>query len=202
MKNEETAITACFILFFVPHYFLSVCFGENLSPRHLASTLFPVQGSWYSGNPIQGSTWYTDNAVDYYGVILSSRNIHCRFTCTESCNNTNFFSVFLFAVGEYGMVWSANRDHPSKENATIAMTKYGDLMLRDSDGTKVWSTDTSGKSVMGMNIFFLWYIGNSMGMNITEVGNLVLFDNTGGIVWQSFDDPTDTLVEGQRLHEG
>lgn len=81
------------------------------------------------------------------------------------------------------MVWSANRDHPLKENATIAMTKDGDLVLRDSDGTKVWSTDTSGKSVMGMSIYFLWYIGNSMGMNITEVGNLVLFDNTGGIVW-------------------
>ncbi|KAF7112814.1 hypothetical protein RHSIM_RhsimUnG0189600 [Rhododendron simsii] len=167
--------------------------------------------NWVASPWVQHGT-PIDNAVDrsvtidyYYGVILSSRNIHCGFTCTESCNNANFFSVFLFGVGEYGMVWSANRDHPLKENATIAMTKDGDQVLRDSrdsGGTKVWSTDTSGKSVMGMSIFFLWYIGNSTGMNITEVGNLVLFDNTGGIVWQSFDNPTNSLVGGPRLHEG
>ncbi|XP_028055930.1 G-type lectin S-receptor-like serine/threonine-protein kinase At1g61460 [Camellia sinensis] len=36
---------------------------------------------------------------------------------------------------------------------------------------------------------------------MTEWGNLVLFNNEGAIVWQSFDYPTNTLLVGQRLYE-
>ncbi|XP_071729200.1 G-type lectin S-receptor-like serine/threonine-protein kinase SD2-5 [Rutidosis leptorrhynchoides] len=62
------------------------------------------------------------------------------------------------------------------------------LVLRDVDESRVWSTNTTGKSVAGMNI--------------TDDGNLVLFDVNRSIVWQSFDYPTDSLVLGQRLFQG
>uniref|UniRef100_A0A8I6XW40 non-specific serine/threonine protein kinase n=1 Tax=Hordeum vulgare subsp. vulgare TaxID=112509 RepID=A0A8I6XW40_HORVV len=39
-------------------------------------------------------------------------------------------------------------------------------------------------------------------MNITESGNLVLFNQNNSIVWQSFDHPTDTLLPRQPLTEG
>uniref|UniRef100_A0A8R7RE02 non-specific serine/threonine protein kinase n=1 Tax=Triticum urartu TaxID=4572 RepID=A0A8R7RE02_TRIUA len=39
-------------------------------------------------------------------------------------------------------------------------------------------------------------------MLITEIGNLVLFDNKNATMWQSFNHPTDTLVLGQSLLEG
>ncbi|PWA97881.1 Apple-like protein [Artemisia annua] len=39
-------------------------------------------------------------------------------------------------------------------------------------------------------------------MNLTESGNLVLFNVSGSVVWQSFDYPTDCLVLGQRLYQG
>uniref|UniRef100_A0A0E0DC61 non-specific serine/threonine protein kinase n=1 Tax=Oryza meridionalis TaxID=40149 RepID=A0A0E0DC61_9ORYZ len=39
-------------------------------------------------------------------------------------------------------------------------------------------------------------------MEITENGNLVLFDQRNGTVWQSFDHPTDALVPGQSLLQG
>ncbi|KAJ0496148.1 putative non-specific serine/threonine protein kinase [Helianthus annuus] len=39
-------------------------------------------------------------------------------------------------------------------------------------------------------------------MQITDTGNLVLFDSNNVIVWQSFDHPTDSLVPGQKLVEG
>ncbi|KAH0651224.1 hypothetical protein KY285_031343 [Solanum tuberosum] len=59
------------------------------------------------------------------------------------------------------------------------------LVLADSDGTLVWSSNTTGKSVSGLNL--------------TEMGNLVLFDTTNRTVWQSFDHPTDCLLRGQNL---
>ncbi|KAJ0669735.1 putative protein kinase RLK-Pelle-SD-2b family [Helianthus annuus] len=39
-------------------------------------------------------------------------------------------------------------------------------------------------------------------MNLTDSGNLVLFDVNGSVVWQSFDYPTDSLLPGQRLFQG
>ncbi|CAK9175589.1 unnamed protein product [Ilex paraguariensis] len=86
------------------------------------------------------------------------------------------------------IIWSANRDNPVKINATLELTQDGDLVLADVDGTLVWSTNTSGKHVSGLNL--------------TEMGNLVLFDTSNATVWQSFDHPTDSLVFGQTLNPG
>ncbi|KAF5949196.1 hypothetical protein HYC85_015153 [Camellia sinensis] len=54
------------------------------------------------------------------------------------------------------------------------------MILEDFDGTFVWSTNTSRKSVFGLKL--------------TELGNLVLFDRHDTTVWQSFDHPTDSLI--------
>ncbi|KAF7140397.1 hypothetical protein RHSIM_Rhsim06G0123700 [Rhododendron simsii] len=90
-----------------------------------------------------------------------------------------------FGIFKPQLVWSANRNHPVKLNATLQLTRDGDLVLADADGTFVWSTNTSGKSVSGLNL--------------TEDGNLVLFDGSNTTVWQSFDHPTDSLLVGQTL---
>ncbi|XP_072960132.1 G-type lectin S-receptor-like serine/threonine-protein kinase SD2-5 [Typha angustifolia] len=120
------------------------------------------------------------------------------FFCNSACD-AFLFSVFIVYANSGGgitnpttggpqVVWSANRDHPVREKATLQFTKDGDLALRDFDGTLVWSTNTSGKSVVAMNI--------------TESGNLVLFDRNNASIWQSFDHPTDSLVPGQSMREG
>ncbi|KAI6673179.1 hypothetical protein NL676_001085 [Syzygium grande] len=85
------------------------------------------------------------------------------------------------------VVWAANRNYPMV-NPTLELTSEGDLVLKDAGGTVAWSTDTSGKSVIGLNL--------------TDSGNLVLFDANNAPVWQSFDHPTDSLVLGQKLSIG
>ncbi|PSR96869.1 G-type lectin S-receptor-like serine/threonine-protein kinase [Actinidia chinensis var. chinensis] len=86
------------------------------------------------------------------------------------------------------VLWSANKVNPVKINATLNFTSEGDLVLGDANGTLAWSTNTSGKSVIGMKID----IG----------GNLVLYDSSNSIVWQSFDYPTNTWLPGQHLTIG
>ncbi|CAL5342855.1 unnamed protein product [Camellia sinensis] len=88
------------------------------------------------------------------------------------------------------LVWSANRNHPVKLNATLQLTQDGNLTLSDSDGTSVWSTYTSGGNY------------SVSGLKLTEDGNLVLFDRNNAMVWQSFDHPTDSLLVGQGLVGG
>uniref|UniRef100_A0A7N0T362 non-specific serine/threonine protein kinase n=1 Tax=Kalanchoe fedtschenkoi TaxID=63787 RepID=A0A7N0T362_KALFE len=121
----------------------------------------------------------------------------CGFYCNGSCDKY-LFAVFVVqtnsgggivqpAIGFPQVVWSANRNYPVSLNSTLQLTSEGDLVLRDVDGVTAWSTNTYGKSVVGMNM--------------TEVGNLVLFNSKNETVWQSFDHPTDALVPGQKLLE-
>lgn len=115
------------------------------------------------------------------------------FWCSVFFRNC-LFSILIFPSAGYlqpsnrGLVWSANRNKPVRFNATLGFTEHGDLILAEDDGSLVWSTNTGGKSVSGLNL--------------TEEGNLVLFDRDNTTVWQSFDHPTDTLLLGQNLALG
>ncbi|GJM90691.1 hypothetical protein PR202_ga06994 [Eleusine coracana subsp. coracana] len=122
----------------------------------------------------------------------------CGFICNAPCNVFQF-AVFFISIGDSNnlafnamarprVVWTANRLRPVKENASVELTKDGNLILRDFDGSLVWSTNTSGSPVVGMNL--------------AETGNLILFNVMGKTVWESFEYPTDTLLIGQSLKQG
>ncbi|TXG47668.1 hypothetical protein EZV62_026962 [Acer yangbiense] len=99
---------------------------------------------------------------------------------TDSYNN-NFWSGAE-------VNWLANRNKPVHENATLELHTNGDLILRDADGSFVWSTNTSHMSVARLQML--------------NTGNLVLFDDNNKTIWQSFDLPMDTLLPGQKQMAG
>ncbi|KAL6314597.1 hypothetical protein AAG906_026937 [Vitis piasezkii] len=96
------------------------------------------------------------------------------------------------SFSDYGpppvVLWSANPNRPVEENATLELTVNGKLVLTDVDGTPVWSANTSGAFVTGMNL--------SLG------GNLKLVNGSGSVVWQSYRFPTNTWLPEQRLRIG
>ncbi|KAL6555652.1 hypothetical protein OROHE_007324 [Orobanche hederae] len=123
----------------------------------------------------------------------------CGFYGDSSGIGTYLFSIFIVQTDSLGyisdsssgrpqVVWSASRDNPVRENATLELTADGDLILTDADGTLAWSTYTAGKGVIGLNL--------------TEFGNLILFDRNRSVIWQSFDHPSDCLLPGQILRSG
>ncbi|MFS8000985.1 putative bulb-type lectin domain-containing protein [Helianthus anomalus] len=141
------------------------------------------------------TTWTTD----YSDVrpMLVSKNQVAQFTCGFFCEGKCTSYIFaIFITGTLGLsdtwkpevVWSANRDYPVREKAILNFTAAGELVLRDEDGSIVWTTNTAGKSVAGMNL--------------TDTGNLVLFNHQNSVVWQSFDHPTDCWLPGQKLFTG
>ncbi|KAI6674065.1 hypothetical protein NL676_001971 [Syzygium grande] len=102
-----------------------------------------------------------------------------------------YFGIFIAYTDDLvdrAVVWSANRNNPVGENATLELTVEGDLILTDVDGSVAWSTNTKGMSVAGMNL--------------TDTGNLAVFDKNNATVWQSFDHPTNSLFFGQKLKVG
>ncbi|GLJ35721.1 hypothetical protein SUGI_0717520 [Cryptomeria japonica] len=129
-------------------------------------------------------------------ILYNNLNLQfgCGFFCYGSPCDTGYQFATFFAIRDNNgklldmqMVWSSNREQMVQENATLALTSTG-VVLRDADGTLIWSTNTSNHDFQGMMI--------------QESGNLILFNMSSGIIWQSFDHPTDTALFGQKLKVG
>ncbi|XP_058208679.1 G-type lectin S-receptor-like serine/threonine-protein kinase SD2-5 [Rhododendron vialii] len=169
-------------LFIIPYFF--ACTLAATSPTILLNSSEPT--SWLNDNSIDMNVNSTDGSK-VRAILSRTRSLGfvSGFYCTGNCTSY-YFGITVVGGGNPALVWSANPEHPVSENANLTLTREGDLVLRNPDGSTVWSTGTAGISVAGMNL--------------TELGNLVLFNETGA-VWQSFDHPTDTLLAGQRLYE-
>nr|XP_045084383.1 G-type lectin S-receptor-like serine/threonine-protein kinase SD2-5 [Aegilops tauschii subsp. strangulata] len=168
------------------------CSRSYFAPLLLLLILAACSSSQASNTTAKLSTvWSTDSYVLFRSV---PGGYNLSFAATiYSHYHKYFFAICVFAPGSWNrdnvvVVWSANRDRPVQRGSTLNFTADGDLVLRDSDGSLVWSTNTSGQSIIGMKI--------------TESGNLVLFNHKNLPVWQSFDHPTDTMLPRQPLMEG
>ncbi|KAK9938295.1 hypothetical protein M0R45_015044 [Rubus argutus] len=89
------------------------------------------------------------------------------------------------------VVWVANREKPIPgSNGAFTLTKNGSLVLLDQMNNTIWSSSSST-------------IVEDPVAQLLETGNLVVRDKatTGSerYVWQSFDFPTDTWLEGMKL---
>ncbi|XP_078158980.1 G-type lectin S-receptor-like serine/threonine-protein kinase SD2-5 [Carex rostrata] len=175
------------------------CFSVNPQPYFNPTASAPV--SW-TNTPSDLTYNYTFTSGEIVNSLLLRLNVThglsfaTGFYCFPPCKSY-FLSIYIvFAYDGYPgyypnppqVIWSANRFHPVSENATLQLTSKDGLTLRDSDGTPVWSTNVVNRSVAGINV--------------TEAGNLVLFDKNHLTIWQSFDYPTDCLIMGQTLAGG
>ncbi|KAL5555695.1 hypothetical protein UlMin_037931 [Ulmus minor] len=81
--------------------------------------------------------------------------------------------IFLAGIPEKTIVWTANRDRPLvTSNASLFFTSEGDSLQPASSASML------------------------------DLGNFVLYDSRGRTLWQSFDNPTDTLLPTQRISIG
>ncbi|KAK9212427.1 hypothetical protein WN943_001809 [Citrus x changshan-huyou] len=90
------------------------------------------------------------------------------------------------------VVWVANRDRPiSDNNAVLTISNNGNLVLLNQTNGTIWSTNVSSE------------VKNPVAQ-LRDDGNLVIRDNSSGnatesYLWQSFDYPTDTLLQDMKL---
>ncbi|KAK2984953.1 hypothetical protein RJ640_013379 [Escallonia rubra] len=187
-------------------YLITFCPSPSTSFGDYSST--NLSTSWASD---EGFSSFGDGSL-LKPVLLNNSNsllinnfskyfpaVGCGFYANTSGYGENSISFVIFAImatvgstlttgNPPKIIWSANRFNAVKRNATLQFTSDGDLVLRDVDGTVAWSTNTSGKSVIGMSI--------------NLAGNLMMYDSNSSIIWQSFDHPTDTWLLGQELSSG
>eukprot|EP00253_Pinus_taeda_P031451 PITA_31451 len=129
--------------------------------------------------------------------LTSQQNTTCLVSPNETFsagfygvgNNAYAFAIWFTQTPSRTVVWVANRERPvNGRHARLYLQKDGNLGLWDADGSVVWSTNTSNKNVKELLLL--------------ETGNLVLRSSSGDqFVWESFQQPTDTLLPFQTLND-
>lgn len=160
---------------------LSLC----LSLFILSSTIMAAYQNVGNVSPGLGGTQM--NWIDRDGKFLVSNDSNFAFGFITMSSDVTLFLFGIIHAGTQTVVWSANRGSPVSNSDKFSFDKSGDLLLYKG-GTVIWSTGTADKGVSSMEL--------------QNTGNLVLAASDGGIVWQSFDHPSDTLLSDQEFSEG
>nr|GME21660.1 G-type lectin S-receptor-like serine/threonine-protein kinase LECRK3 [Ipomoea batatas] len=118
-----------------------------------------------------------------------SPNGHFAFGFYQQGSNGYAVGIFVAGIPERTPVWTANRDttpiFPS--NSTLVLKSDGRLVVEvRQDTISIFPTD-------GLPISSASMLDN---------GNFVVYGSGEKIIWQSFENPTNTLLPGQSLLNG
>ncbi|XP_042497579.1 G-type lectin S-receptor-like serine/threonine-protein kinase At5g35370 [Macadamia integrifolia] len=129
--------------------------------------------------------------IDANGVFLRSRNGTFNAAFFNPGRQQSKYYLCILHSTSQTVIWSASRDSPFSKSIRLFLSPQG-IAVTDkiSSGavTVKWSTQPLNSSVAAMQL--------------TETGNLALLDQFNRSIWQSFDQPTDTIVIGQQLPVG
>ena len=157
---------------------------------------------------IMSSLWGSSTALDTLkqGDVLNSSqylvSAKQRFTLGffsltsdyDDNKSDSYLGIWFTNYVQNRSVWIANRNRPfsSDSRAFLTFDHLGKLMINSSG--------------FGVNTFVIYSGGETENTSVTllDTGNLVVSEvNSNGSIgrslWESFDDPTDTLLPGMKL---
>ncbi|XP_044502579.1 G-type lectin S-receptor-like serine/threonine-protein kinase At2g19130 [Mangifera indica] len=107
-------------------------------------------------------------------------------------NSHNYYIGIWYKFPDKTVVWVANRKTPVSDpsSSVFKLLEDGNLVLLNQSGATIWSTNLTSNSV------------NSSIAQLLDNANFVLknaLDSSGGVLWQSFDHPTDHWIPGSKV---
>ncbi|KAL5999332.1 hypothetical protein ACLOJK_040792 [Asimina triloba] len=132
--------------------------------------------------PKEAQSLVSANGIFQLGFFSPPGNSDKRYVGIWYKRNINNKSV---------VVWIANRERALKDrNGSLTIDLDGRLIIQDSKGIHTVLSSSSSSSTTSAVPGCL---------TLRDSGNLELTDQENKVVWQSFDDPSDTYLPGMRL---
>ncbi|KAJ6885683.1 hypothetical protein NC651_026354 [Populus alba x Populus x berolinensis] len=105
-------------------------------------------------------------------------------------SSNRYLGIWYHKLPEQTVAWIGNRNHPiTGSSGVLPFDEYGNLSLY-SDGNRnvsVWSANVPGEEA------------DTSVPQLLDSGNFVLVQESGNILWQSFDYPTHYVLPGMKL---
>ncbi|KAG5566211.1 hypothetical protein RHGRI_001973 [Rhododendron griersonianum] len=98
-------------------------------------------------------------------------------------NNLFLLSIWYYKIPDRTIVWYANEGVPVSAGSKVGITAGKGLVLSDPQGRELWSS-TPIRNLVAHGF-------------MNDTGNFELVDGGSVNVWESFKDPTDTLLPTQ-----
>jgi len=129
-------------------------------------------------------------SVGYSDTLVSKGgNYELRFFTQNIENSIKYYVGIRFTkLLNDRIVWVANRDNAFQtSSAFLTVQDDGNIVIKDGKMTYDMTFGNNNNSI-------------STYATLLDTGNLVLVNNSSqAILWQSFDNPTDTLLPGMNM---
>ncbi|KDP26126.1 hypothetical protein JCGZ_22227 [Jatropha curcas] len=122
--------------------------------------------------PNKNSSWLSPSGLYAFGFYKKA--------------NGYAIGIFLAGIPQKTVVWTANRDDPPiSSEVTLVFSSSIGLLLRGASNSVVISASQTASLA-----------------SMSDSGNFMIYNSDNEVIWQSFDHPTDTLLQTQRLEAG
>ncbi|GKD58924.1 G-type lectin S-receptor-like serine/threonine-protein kinase, partial [Tanacetum coccineum] len=110
-------------------------------------------------------------------------------------SKNRYLAIWYKKISAGTVVWVANRERPINDTSGIfKVNRQGNLVILNGEDTMVWSSS----STVGMRRNGLVPVV----VQLLDNGNLVAWDEYStnqNLIWQSFDYPGDTFLQGMKF---
>ncbi|XP_065865927.1 G-type lectin S-receptor-like serine/threonine-protein kinase LECRK3 [Euphorbia lathyris] len=153
----------------------------------LLLTLLLLSSSLFAQNTGQVNVGSSITAGDDEPWISPSEDFAFGFQQLEN-KDLYLLAIWYNKIPDRTIVWYANGDDPAPTRSKVELTSDRGLVLTGPQGAEIWSSGGSvGEAAYGL---------------MNDTGNFMVKNTAGESLWQSFEDPRDTLLPGQTLERG
>ncbi|KAL6496797.1 hypothetical protein OROHE_027279 [Orobanche hederae] len=178
--------SSCFFIMIKP---LSPCANSTKSPMKFQNPTEPSSESLIGSIKLE-SLGKNQAILTANTTVTSDNNAFELGFFSPDDEDKWYLGIWYASIPIPTYVWVANRENPIKNllSSRAEITGNGKLAVVDQESrTLLWETNNVEKA---------------SDLRLLEQGNLVLLSSDGGVVWQSFDFPTDTWLPGMNLTAG
>ncbi|KAJ8770824.1 hypothetical protein K2173_021739 [Erythroxylum novogranatense] len=122
-------------------------------------------------------------AAENSSWISPSGEFAFGFYQLESNKDLYLLAIWYAKIQQRTIVWYANEGILAPKQSKVELNSSQGLVLIDDRGNQLWTSPTkSGVVAFG---------------SMRDSGNFVLQDSSSDMLWESFNDPADTILPGQ-----